>query len=295
MEIGAFKYFLAIATGTAISIYLLLCLVLLLWQNRLIFVPYLPVETTPRDIGLAYEEVWLPITAKKGREENLHGWWLPAVAPKIGVLLYLHGNGSNVVGYLSQAQLFLHLGFDVFLFDYRGYGRSQGKFPVEKQVYEDAETAFNYLVEERGISPKEIFVYGFSLGGAIAIELATHHPEIPAMIIQGSFTSLREMSNHKSWYFRLFPVDLLLIHKFDSLSKINSLSMPLFFIHGTSDRTVPAYMSQVLHDAATSPKQLWFVPDAGHNDVASVAGEQYLQKIREFLEMVNSHRTTVKT
>ncbi|MEC4985520.1 MAG: alpha/beta hydrolase [Oscillatoria sp. PMC 1068.18] len=295
MQILAFKYLLAIGAGTVLSIYLLLCLVLLLWQGRLIFVPHLPLERTPATLGLDYQEVWLPFTTKPDREEKLHGWWLPTGGHKNKVLLYLHGNGSNIGGYLPQAQLFLQLGFDVFLFDYRGYGRSQGNFPSEKQVYEDAERAFKYLVEQRGIEPEAIFVYGFSLGGAIAIELATHHPEIPALIIQGSFTSLQKMSNYRHWYFRFLPINLLLRHKFDSLSKIQSLSMPLLLIHGDSDRTVPAYMSQVLSDAATSPKQLWFVPDAAHNDVATVAGEKYLQKIREFLQLVDAQRTRVKT
>ncbi|TAG89911.1 MAG: alpha/beta fold hydrolase [Oscillatoriales cyanobacterium] len=205
-----------------------------------------------------------------------------------GVVLHLHGNGLNVGANVEHANRFHRLGLSVFLIDYRGYGKSQGEFPTESQVYEDAELAWNYLVKQRGINPNQIYIYGHSLGGAIAIDLAIRHPEAAGLIVQGSFTSARAMVDFQSSLYRIFPIDLLLTQRFDSIAKVDRLQMPVLFIHGTADTVVPFEMSKKLFDSAPEPKQLYIVPDAGHNNVAELAGNQYLERVSQFVQQANT-------
>ncbi|WAL59553.1 alpha/beta hydrolase [Thermocoleostomius sinensis] len=282
--------------GLLSTVYLAICGVLYLRQTRMIFFPSPYVEVTPAGLGLDYEELWLPVAADtvnltsssspssspSPSLQHLHGWWIPAIAPETGVLLYLHGNGFNIGANLSHAARFHQLGFSVLLMDYRGYGRSEGEFPHEAQVYEDAETMWHYLVETRQISPDRIIVYGHSLGGAIAIDLAARHPQLAGLIVDGSFTSMRHMVA-LSPMLRFFPIDWLLTQQFNSLEKIRMLQIPILFIHGTADAKVPASMSQTLHEAAPQ-SQLYLVPDAGHNDVAERAGTTYLETVQQFAQ-----------
>ncbi|NER28844.1 MAG: alpha/beta hydrolase [Symploca sp. SIO1C4] len=272
--------FLAIA-------YFAICTSAMLWQNRLIFFPSPVITATPEQLGLAYEDVWLPVPARFGKFERIHGWWLPAVSEATGVLLYLHGNGENISANLGKAQVFHQLGFSVLMIDYRGYGRSEGNFPSEARVYQDVQVAEDYLLKQRGISPQDIFLYGHSLGGAIAIDLAVRNPEFAGLIVEGSFTSMHDMAKLQGKY-GFLPLNLLLTQRFDSISKVTKLQMPLLLIHGSNDQVVPAQMSQALFNQANEPKQLWLVPGADHSDVAAVAGLEYQQQIKQFVEQVRA-------
>ncbi|GBF78738.1 alpha/beta hydrolase [Aphanothece sacrum] len=278
----------AIISGAGITIitYFAACFALLLWQHRLIFVPSRKVNTTPQDLGLTYEDVWLSVSSFQRQGERLHGWWIPNNLKGDRVLLYLHGNGGNISYNLGPAQRFNKLGFSVFMIDYCGYGRSGGEFPTEAEVYRDAQLAWNYLVEERQIQPKNIFIYGHSLGGAIAIDLGVRQPHAAGIIVENTFTSIREMVDERGLMYRLFPIELILQQRFDSLSKLRLLQVPLLLIHGISDSTVPAKMSQRLFNAANVPKKLLLVPDAGHNNVGAVSEEKYDQTVSEFSELV---------
>jgi hypothetical protein len=269
---------LLVLGGILATTYIGLCLFLRVWQTRLIFFPPAVIATTPAELSLRYEEVWLPVSTGK-----IHGWWIPAPKAEAPVLLYFHGNGSNIGDNVHRASRFHQLGLSVLLIDYRGYGKSSGPFPNESLVYEDAEAAWTYLTQKRKIAPKNIFLYGQSLGGAIAIEMAARHPDIAGVIVEGAFTSVRAVIDGVSLY-RLFPVDLILTQRFDSLSKVRSLKMPILFIHGTADEVISARMSQELYQAASEPKQLLLVPDAGHNDTAELGGMRYLQTIQEFVK-----------
>ncbi len=282
------KFLLTFAIGGVIA-YLMLCLLLLFGQNRLIFMPSRILNYTPKDISLPYEDVWLSILTANGQKERLHGWWLPATRKSDRVLLYLHGNGENISANLNHAYRLQKLGFSVFLIDYRGYGRSEGSFPTEAQVYKDAQAAWDDLVNRRKIKPQDIFIYGHSLGGAIALDLAVRQPQAAGLIVESSFTSMRDMVSQREIY-HLFPADLLLTQRFDSLGKLKLLRIPLLLIHGTKDGAIPARMSQRLFEAATVPKKLLLVPAAGHNNTASVAGEKYLQTVIDFIQLVRSRQ-----
>jgi uncharacterized protein len=268
--------------GVGTTAYVLATLALYFLQSRLIFVPSNVVESTPAVVDLAYEEVW--ITVKNS--ERIHGWWLPSRQANAKVLLYLHGNGRNIGANLNHARRFHDLGFSVLLMDYRGYGLSDGGFPTEAGVYEDAAAMWNYLVEQRRMAPKNIVIYGHSLGGAIAIDLAIKQPDAAASIVESSFTSIRQMVDYYGNY-RIFPVDLILQNKFDSIDKVRSLKMPVLFLHGTLDTTIPYQMSEQLFAAAPEPKRLLLIPTAGHNNLARVAGKTYLQAVQQLVEQAS--------
>ncbi|ACK72584.1 phospholipase/carboxylesterase [Gloeothece citriformis PCC 7424] len=275
--------------GLAAITYLLICVALRLWQKRLIFHPSSTLDYTPADLGLIYEDVWISVLTWEGKREKMHGWWIPSKSSSKDVLLYLHGNGVNIGANLGPVEKFHQMGMDVLIIDYRGYGRSEGKFPSESEVYRDAQAAWDYLVLEREIAPENIFIFGHSLGGAVAIDLAVRKPNAAGVIVESSFTSMADVVDHQGIY-RFLPAQLLLHQRFDTRSKLRLLRVPLLLIHGTEDRTIPPAMSQVLFDLADVPKQLCFIPLAGHNNVATVGGETYLQAVESFRQLAQTHQ-----
>lgn len=285
-----FKLLPLVTTVVAIA-YVTICILISHKQTRLIFFPSSVIDVTPEYFNIPYEDIWLPVTGKSGKIETLHGWWMTPKHANGKALLYLHGNAKNISANLGHAQRFYQLGFSVLLIDYRGYGRSKGSFPDEMNVYQDAETAWNYLVQQRQIPPDQIFIYGHSLGGAIAIDLALKQPKAGGIIVEGTFTSVREVIDYRNM-FRLLPVNLILTQRFESIEKISQLKMPILFIHGTADSTIPAFMSQKLYALAPEPKKIVLVQGGEHNNSAEVAGLQYLQWVEDFIQksMVNVPR-----
>ncbi|NBD18961.1 MAG: alpha/beta fold hydrolase [Cyanobacteria bacterium] len=257
--------------------YLLCCGLLWYYQERLIFFPSSVIETIPSDVQLHYEEVWL--TVDPGQ---VHGWWVPSQSEQSPVLLYLHGNGSNLGDLVSRLQRFHQWGYCVFLIDYRGYGRSSGSFPNEKRVYEDAQEAWRYLTAEKLIPEGKIVIYGRSLGSAIAIELGVSHPEAAGLILESPFTSLAAMAKEK-FPIPLFPLNWLFTQKFDSLAKVPLLQTPVLLIHGKKDKVVPPPMSRTLYKTISSPKTLVFIPEAGHNDLPIKGDRLYIQAVQDFI------------
>jgi alpha-beta hydrolase superfamily lysophospholipase len=273
---------------TGIVTYLSICLFLLFYQTRLIFSPSSEIKITPNEIGLVYEDVWLQIrNPQQNKFEQIHGWWLPNSNSNAPVLLYLHGNGENISGNLGRAQFYHQQGFSVFLIDYRGYGKSLGQFPNEMRVYEDAQLAYDYLVQERQVQPKSIFLYGHSLGGAIAINLAVNQPEISGLIVESTFTSIQDVAEINPFY-RLFPLDLIVSEKFESIKKINRLKTPILIIHGTEDELIPFSMSRMLYNSVQTPKNLLIVEGANHNNVRTTNEQQYSQAINKFVNYVQN-------
>lgn len=280
--------------------YLSACLFLLFRQRHLIYRPHPELSLLPSApaFNLPYEDVWIPIS---GSKERLHGWWIPAASPGTKfsvipnepaqilktpkVMLYLCGVGRNMgdYNYLARVAAFRQLGFAVLVFDYRGYGLSEGSFPTEAQVYADSQATWNYLRDVRKIPPEQILIYGESLGGAIALELAVKHPEAGGLIMQSSFTSMAEVARHRALA-QIFPIDLMLTERFDSLAKVRSLQTPVLFLHGTADSVVPFEMSQQLYATAPEPKQLFLISGAEHVRIYQPGDQSYLKAIQRFVK-----------
>jgi uncharacterized protein len=251
-----------------------------LWakQRELIFLPSRDVQRTPGDLQLRYEEVWLPVAGSN--LVSLNGWWLQSDDAAAPALLYLHGNDLNIAGNIEHVVPLRRMGFSVLLVDYRGYGKSGGGFPSESQVYEDAEIAWNFLIRDLHADPGRTFIYGHSLGGAVAIELGRRHPEAAGLILESTFTSIPDMANLSYW---MFPADWLLNQRFDARAKIPHLRLPVLLIHGTADTEVPYTMSERLFSEARHPKWLTLIPGGGHEDSAEVGGTLYTRAVVEFV------------
>ncbi len=239
--------------------------------NRFIYFPDPHWALTPADLGLAAEEARL--TPEPGVQ--LHAWFFPRTDP-LATLLFCHGNAGNVSHRLDNVARLVQTGFQVLLFDYRGYGRSSGQ-PSEQGLYRDAAAAWTYLVARAGTSDAPCVIFGRSLGGAVAVELATR-VAADGLIIESTFTSARAMA-------RLafpFPLPALPV-KYDSLSKVGGLETPLLVIHGELDELIPVAQGQALYRAAPEPKAWYPIPGAGHNDTYVVGGEGYFRRLVDFV------------
>ncbi|MGH8502163.1 MAG: alpha/beta hydrolase [Gammaproteobacteria bacterium] len=262
------------AVCAAFIAFILLCVYLWAQQARFIFFPEAEIHYTPADYGLKFEEPWLTVEGQK-----LHGWWIPGATEK--VLLYLHGNGVNIGANAEHAARFQSLGMSVLLMDYRGYGRSNGAFPSEESVNADAKAMWQHLVEDRDIEPPNIFIYGHSLGSAIAIDLALRRPNAAGLIVESAFTSIGDLAR-RDLLFRAVPLDLILTQRFDSISKVARLKLPVLFLHGSRDTLIPPSMSQRLYEAAPEPKRIVLLSGGDHHNSASVAPRQFMQAVKGF-------------
>jgi fermentation-respiration switch protein FrsA (DUF1100 family) len=216
---------------------------------------------------------------------RLHGWLAEPCSKTAAALvpvpaepafLWFHGNAGNISDRYDMMRVLVHIPARIFIIDYRGYGKSGGS-PSESGLYRDAQAAWDYLVATRNIRPDRIIIFGESLGGAIAIELATH--TAPAgLVAQSTFTSIADMA--ATMVPR--PLALLLRTKMNSLDKIARVSCPKLFIHSPADEVVPYRLGRRLFEAASEPKQFHEVPEAGHNDTYIVGGKAYIDAIRVF-------------
>ena len=262
-------------------LYLLACAYMWITQRQHIFEPAPQLQTTPDRVGMKFEEVRIPSGSGAERGE-LYSWWIPAEQAGAPTMLYLHGNDKNIShGHdVDNAGRMHSLGYNLLMIDYRGYGKSTGGEPSEIKVYEDAEAAWNYLLKQRS-TPQRTFIYGHSLGGAIAIDLAMRHPESAGLIAESTFTSMSDMGKRKYSY---LPVDWLLNQRFDSLDKVSKLKIPVLFIHGTWDRRIPWQMSQRLFDQTPQPKFMKLIEGGEHNNNSSIAWLEYRDTLIAFVQ-----------
>lgn len=254
--------------------------VLRAFENKFIFFPPRYPEGFPArgNYPADLEEVW--ISTEDGVRLNA---WFRANPASSKVLLWLHGNATNIGRQMEELEAYSRLGINILALDYRGYGKSEGS-PDEAGVYRDAEAAYRYLTEQRRWVPENIIVYGHSLGGAVAVDLASRHP-CGGLIVESSFTSVGEMAR---MMFHLPLIEYLPRSRFDSLTKIARVRAPILVIHGTRDPTIPFSMGKRLFDAAPEPK--WFLPVEGgeHNSIFIEGGERYWKTLQDF---VNGEQT----
>jgi fermentation-respiration switch protein FrsA (DUF1100 family) len=248
--------------------------VMLLFERHLIYFPQRAHDVTPRALGMAHEE--LALVAEDG--VRIHGWFLPAKGSRL-TLLVCHGNAGNVSHRLDRALLAQsHLGTDVLLFDYRGYGRSEGR-PDEHGTYRDARAAWQWLVA-KGQAPERIVIFGESLGSGVALQLALEQPRARALVLESAFASVPAMARAVYPFLPLWP---FVRTRYDNLAKVGGLRLPLLMLHGERDDLVPFAQGRRVFDAAPEPKRFHAIPGASHNDTYVVGGEAYWQALREFL------------
>ncbi|MDY0093657.1 MAG: alpha/beta hydrolase [Candidatus Vecturithrix sp.] len=211
----------------------------------------------------------------------LHGWFAHAISSNIRprrTLLFFHGNAGNITHRQTNIAYLIQRGLNVFIFDYRGYGKSEGK-PSEQGVYADAVAAYEYLAARKDVQPEHIMFFGRSLGGAVAIELATRKP-CEKLIVESTFTSIQDMARE---IVGPIPVHFLLRSRFDSLSKIGTIHTPLLIIHGNQDTIIPFEHGKRLFAAANVPKFFYEIQGADHNNTYELGGTAYFNRLTTFI------------
>jgi len=256
----------------AVGVYAILCVLLYLFQNRLIFFPKKGYDATPADYGLPFEKVRL--TAADG--VRIAAWVVRTPASPFWVLFF-HGNAGNNTQRIPYLAFLHSLGVNALLPDYRGYGESEGR-PTERGVYLDAEAAWKWLTEKEGVPPEKIVIWGRSLGGGPACHLA---PKVnPAgLVLESTFTSVKDMARRM---FPVFPVSLIVRTRFDNASKIADVRCPVMVIHGPADTLVPYRLGRRLFELANEPKEFMEIR-GNHNDTYSIDDEQCRRRWRAFL------------
>ena len=265
--------------ATVVGLYTLINAVVYIMQPRLVFFPTRTLDATPAEIGLRYEDIMLDTDDGV----SLHGWFVPSVDATT-TLLFFHGNAGNISHRLDSIRIFHDLGLNVFILDYRGYGRSTGQ-PSEAGTYIDAATAWHYLTETRGLPANEIVVFGRSLGAAVATWLAVEH-QPGALILESAFTSIPDLAAE---YYPLLAVRWLARIRYDSHGRISRLTSPLLVVHSREDELIRFAHGQRLYSAAAKPKHFLEI-HGGHNDGFLVSEDTYTRELRSFIDSIHSQR-----
>ena len=269
--------------GRAYLRYLLILLALAVFGcsllNGYIFVPKENISDTPIKYRIAYREVWF-----KARDGVLlNGWLLPG-APHRPLLLFFHGNGGNLSDNLEYLKLLHGNGFSIFIFDYRGFGRSLGEPLGENDLYQDARGALDFL-HGKGWTDDRMVFFGQSLGSAVALQMALEYRP-RGLVMESSFTSMQEMVKQVSplGYYTVAWWGMTL--RYDNMTKIDRIELPLLLIHGDRDPVVPLEMTLRLFDRARQPKRLHVIADGGHCDVFTKDSAAYLAAWNSYLQSI---------
>ena len=244
-------------------------------EERLIFHPSDRIDRTPRDLGLPFDDIYF-VTVDGVR---LNGWFVPYPGTKT-TLLWFHGNAGNISHRLENLRL-LHdkVNINVLIFDYRGYGRSEGKVS-EEGTYRDGEAALRYLRTRENVDPKRIVFFGRSLGAAVAAELATRE-ECLVLILETPFVSIREMARAALPF---IPIGSLLRTRYDVAEKIKKVKAPILVLHGDKDEVVPFEQGKRVFETAPQPKEFYAIRGAHHNDTYIVGGDAYFAALKDFID-----------
>jgi fermentation-respiration switch protein FrsA (DUF1100 family) len=261
--------------GMAVAAYSVVLLVLFVFQSRLIYLPNTPsraIGPGPDSIGLTYEPV--EITTEDG--VRLYAWYVPA-SERRGVVLFFHGNAGNISHRLDSLKIFNALNLDTLIFDYRGYGRSEGRVS-EQGTYRDAEAAWRYLTVERSIPAGEIVLFGRSLGAAIAAYVASRHRP-GAVILESGFVSVPDMA---AALYPWLPARQLARISYSTGEYLQMVPYPVLIVHSRDDEIIPFEQGRKLFELAHESRHFLELR-GGHNDGFLVSGQRYLDGLDNFL------------
>ena len=232
------------------------------------------------------QDVWIDFASKEtGEPAKLHGLWSPHEGfdkdTKAPVLLYLHGARFNVVGSAFRARRMQELGFSVLAVDYRGFGKSTNQLPSETLAYEDARAAWDWLGQQYPDRPR--YIFGHSLGGAIAIELAAQVSDETGTLVEGTFTSIPDVVSSYKWGW--LPVGPLITQRFEAIERVKQIGSPLLVVHGSEDNTIKPELGRRLFEAATGKKRFVLVEGGSHHNTNAVGQPQYRVALAELFGM----------
>ncbi|TFZ02188.1 alpha/beta fold hydrolase [Ramlibacter henchirensis] len=230
------------------------------------------------------QDVWIAFTSRvTGEPARLHGLWLEAddAGPQTPVMLYLHGAKWNVMGSSSRMRRMQDMGFSVLAIDYRGFGKSSPGLPSEEMAYEDARRAWAWLAQQYPDRPR--YVFGHSLGGAIAIDLAANVDDEQGTIVEGTFTSIPDVASSFKWGW--LPISPLITQRFSSIDKVSKIGSPLLVVHGARDTLIKSELGQRLFDAATGKKHFLLVEDGSHHSTMWVGQGRYREAMRQLFSL----------
>ena len=259
----------------AVSALLIWTIVLMIFEEKFIYFPqkypqgaYDQSQSIPN-----LRDCWI----RTQDSVKIHAWFAPAESAK-ATLVISHGNAGNISHrYLLLRSLQRH-GFNVLMYDYRGYGRSEGT-PSEDGIYKDGRAAFDFATTLPEVKPESMFLWGTSLGGAVAIDVATHR-QVAGLILESTFTSAKDVARVA---YPFLPVQFFLHTKLNSVEKIKTLTIPILVVHGVHDSIVPIGLGRKLFNAANEPKDFYEIPNADHNDTFFIGGDKYFDRIDRFV------------
>ncbi len=245
----------------------------MLFEERFIFIPVRYPEGNWEPEGVDYEELWLPSAGGV----TIHGWFCRH-PEAVATIHWSHGNTGNITHRIEEVRIWQqYLPVNILLYDYRGYGRSEGT-PSEEGLFADARASYRWLVDVKGIAPEQIVLFGRSLGSAVACYLGTQVPHA-CLVMEAGFTSAVAMGE---LMFPWLPIRRFLRNRFETDQRIRQYRGRVLIIHGTADSVIPFEMGRKLYELASEPKQFFAVEGADHTDVPIVAGERYFRTLAEF-------------
>jgi fermentation-respiration switch protein FrsA (DUF1100 family) len=249
-------------------------LITMIFEKQFIFFP----DKYPA--GRYYESVRIPDLADCWIQTEdgikIHGWFAPADSA-IATLIIAHGNAGNISHRIDVIYALQKNGFNVLMFDYRGYGRSEGS-PDEEGIYKDGRAAFDYACNLPQVDSRRIILWGTSIGGAVAVDVAIHR-KAAGLILESAFTSAKDMA---ATHYPFMASRFLLRTGLNSIDKMPAINVPLLIIHGTRDGIAPIRLGRELFAAANEPKEFYEIAGADHNDTYFIGGADYFQRVRKF-------------
>lgn len=261
--------------GSVAGAYLCILFLLYIFQSGLMYHPEARISNSPSAIGLEYEDVYF----RSVNDWKTHGWFVPVQQARVTVLLS-HGNAGNISDRLETIRILNSLNLNVFIYDYSGYGQSEGR-PSEEITYRNAQDAWNYLVDVKQIPPHQIILMGRSLGGAVAAWLAVKK-EPAALMLESTFTSAVDLAAE---IYPFLPVRLMMKFQYPTIKYLRQISVPVMVLHSEDDQLVPIHHGRELYKMAERPKT-FFEMKGGHGNSHVTTGDEYIDAVDQFINSV---------